>query len=181
VHLLGPSARTHNIIDHDETFQAYSSFTTNSKPPDQYEGLLVQASKIRAQAVKAYQRREPYESSLVRILIRDMKYVIRHMYRYKPVIHSRAMLTILSMRERARIRILFCCQPSMNELSLKLQSGDLLGTQLRQLQLLRSGWSIWTLSAPMTMTTKFGRRSLNVLRAAYQHQAKSGHDTFASW
>ncbi|KAI0338891.1 hypothetical protein BDW22DRAFT_1409299 [Trametopsis cervina] len=50
--------------NHDETFQAYSSFTTNHKPADQYEALLVQASKSRAQAVKAYQKREPHETSL---------------------------------------------------------------------------------------------------------------------
>ncbi|KAI0712607.1 RNA-binding protein Prp24 [Earliella scabrosa] len=50
--------------NHDETFQAYSSFTTNYKPPDQYESLLVTASKSKAQAVKAYQRREDLENSL---------------------------------------------------------------------------------------------------------------------
>ncbi|KAI0700046.1 RNA-binding protein Prp24 [Cerioporus squamosus] len=50
--------------NHDETFQAYSSFTTNYKPPDQYESLLVQASKARSQAVKAFQRREYFENSL---------------------------------------------------------------------------------------------------------------------
>ena len=54
--------------DHDETFQAYSSFTTNYKPADQYESLLVKASKSKAQAVKGYQRRENYENSLVRLL-----------------------------------------------------------------------------------------------------------------
>lgn len=53
------------IPDYDETLQAYSTFTTNYKPPDQYESILVQASKLRAQAVKAYQRRERSESSLV--------------------------------------------------------------------------------------------------------------------
>ncbi|KAI0795287.1 hypothetical protein BC629DRAFT_315116 [Irpex lacteus] len=50
--------------NHDETFQTYSSFTTNYKPAEEYESLLVQASKSRNQAVKAYQRRESYESSL---------------------------------------------------------------------------------------------------------------------
>ncbi|CCM02468.1 uncharacterized protein FIBRA_04567 [Fibroporia radiculosa] len=50
--------------NHDETFQAYSTFTTNYKPPDQYESLLVTASKLRSQAVKAYEKRETYESSL---------------------------------------------------------------------------------------------------------------------
>ena len=51
--------------DNDETFQSYSSFTTNYKPPDQYEALLVKASKSRAQAVKIYQRREANEAALV--------------------------------------------------------------------------------------------------------------------
>ncbi|KAI0755299.1 RNA-binding protein Prp24 [Daedaleopsis nitida] len=50
--------------NHEETFQAYSSFTTNYKPPDQYESLLVEASKLRSQAVKAFQRREDFENSL---------------------------------------------------------------------------------------------------------------------
>ncbi len=53
-------------IDHEETFQACSSFTTNYKPADQYESLLVDASKSKAQAVKAFQRREQFENSLVR-------------------------------------------------------------------------------------------------------------------
>lgn len=53
-------------VDHEETFQSYSSFTTNFKPPDEYEPLLVQASKMRAQAVKAYEKRESLEASLVR-------------------------------------------------------------------------------------------------------------------
>ncbi|KAI1794811.1 RNA-binding protein Prp24 [Ganoderma leucocontextum] len=50
--------------NHDETFQAYSSFTTHYQPADQYESLLVQASKSKAQAVKAFQRREEFENSL---------------------------------------------------------------------------------------------------------------------
>ncbi|KAJ3554397.1 hypothetical protein NM688_g3135 [Phlebia brevispora] len=56
--------RTH--INYDETFQAYSSFTTNYKPPDQYESLLVQASKSRGLAVKVWQRREESESALAK-------------------------------------------------------------------------------------------------------------------
>ncbi|KAI8978842.1 RNA-binding protein Prp24 [Trametes punicea] len=50
----------------EETFQAYSSFTTNYKPPDQYESLLVKASKLRSRAVKGFQIREEYETSLER-------------------------------------------------------------------------------------------------------------------
>ncbi|KIP09711.1 hypothetical protein PHLGIDRAFT_22785 [Phlebiopsis gigantea 11061_1 CR5-6] len=50
--------------NNDDTLQAYSSFTTNYKPADQYEHLLVQASKERAQALKAYQRREELETAL---------------------------------------------------------------------------------------------------------------------
>ncbi|KAL7280196.1 hypothetical protein ACG7TL_006615 [Trametes sanguinea] len=52
--------------NYEETFQAYSSFTTNYKPPDQYESLLVQASKLRSRAVKGYQLREELENSLAR-------------------------------------------------------------------------------------------------------------------
>ncbi|KAL4250529.1 hypothetical protein ABKN59_002266 [Abortiporus biennis] len=50
--------------NHDETFQTYSTFTTNYKLPDEYEPLLVQASKMKSQAVKAFQRREAAEMSI---------------------------------------------------------------------------------------------------------------------
>ncbi|KAL0576045.1 Splicing factor [Marasmius crinis-equi] len=48
----------------DSTFQVYSTFTTNHKPPQEYESLLVAASKSRSQAVKAFQRRESFETEL---------------------------------------------------------------------------------------------------------------------
>ncbi|KAL1677942.1 hypothetical protein EV122DRAFT_290785 [Schizophyllum commune] len=48
----------------DDTFQAYSSFTTNHQPPLAYEEMLVEASKIRGRAVKGYDRREPFEREL---------------------------------------------------------------------------------------------------------------------
>ncbi|KAF8158295.1 hypothetical protein B0H34DRAFT_708196 [Crassisporium funariophilum] len=48
----------------EETFQSYSSFTTNYLPPDQYEPLLVSASKIRGQSTRNYDRREPKEQAL---------------------------------------------------------------------------------------------------------------------
>ncbi|KAH8114308.1 hypothetical protein DFH11DRAFT_1593741 [Phellopilus nigrolimitatus] len=50
---------------HEQTFQSYSTFTTNYKPADAYEKLLVSASKTRVAAVKAYERRERNESYLV--------------------------------------------------------------------------------------------------------------------
>ncbi|CAL1712564.1 unnamed protein product [Somion occarium] len=50
--------------DYESTFQAYSTFTTSYKPPDAYETLLVQASKMRSTAVKAWNRRESLETSL---------------------------------------------------------------------------------------------------------------------
>ncbi|KAH9851597.1 RNA-binding protein Prp24 [Lenzites betulinus] len=50
--------------NYEETFQAYSSFTTNYKPHDQYESLLVKASKLRGRSVKGYQLREKLENSL---------------------------------------------------------------------------------------------------------------------
>ncbi|KAK0449212.1 hypothetical protein EV421DRAFT_1780622 [Armillaria borealis] len=49
----------------DDTFQTYSSFTTNHKPPQEYEPLLIAATKIRSQAVKSFQRREAMEAVLV--------------------------------------------------------------------------------------------------------------------
>ncbi|KAK0503883.1 hypothetical protein EDD18DRAFT_1411611 [Armillaria luteobubalina] len=49
----------------DDTFQTYSSFTTNHKPPQDYEPLLIAATKIRSQAVKNFQRRETMEAALV--------------------------------------------------------------------------------------------------------------------
>ncbi|KAJ7164661.1 hypothetical protein C8R43DRAFT_236103 [Mycena crocata] len=48
----------------EETAQAYSTFTSGNRPPGDYEGLLVKASKIRGQAAKAFQRRETWETSL---------------------------------------------------------------------------------------------------------------------
>ncbi|OJT12790.1 hypothetical protein TRAPUB_10625 [Trametes pubescens] len=50
--------------NYEETFQAYSSFTTNHKPHDQYELLLVQATKLRSRSVKGFQLRERLEASL---------------------------------------------------------------------------------------------------------------------
>ncbi|THH27765.1 hypothetical protein EUX98_g6425 [Antrodiella citrinella] len=61
--LLGRLQQPHS--NHDETFATYSTFTTNYKPPDEYETLLVQASKLRSKAVKTYERREQHEQSLV--------------------------------------------------------------------------------------------------------------------
>ncbi|KAI0366626.1 RNA-binding protein Prp24 [Pilatotrama ljubarskyi] len=52
--------------NYEETFQAYSSFTTNYKPHDQYESLLVKASKMRARSVKGFHLREELENSLER-------------------------------------------------------------------------------------------------------------------
>ena len=52
--------------DSDETLQVYSTFTTNYKPPSEYESLLITASKIRSQATKAHELREMFETSLVR-------------------------------------------------------------------------------------------------------------------
>ncbi|KAF9497742.1 hypothetical protein BDN71DRAFT_1504719 [Pleurotus eryngii] len=49
----------------EDTAQSYSTFTTNYKPPAEYESLLVSASKIRSQGTKAYERRESFETSLV--------------------------------------------------------------------------------------------------------------------
>jgi hypothetical protein len=51
--------------DNDETFQFYSTFTSTYKPPQEYESLLVSASKLRSRAVESYQRKEIRELALV--------------------------------------------------------------------------------------------------------------------
>ncbi|KAI3616179.1 rna-binding protein prp24 [Moniliophthora roreri] len=49
----------------DATFQVYSTFTTNYKPSDQYEALMVAASKMKSHAVRGFEHREPFENELV--------------------------------------------------------------------------------------------------------------------
>ncbi|KIO06213.1 hypothetical protein M404DRAFT_8926 [Pisolithus tinctorius Marx 270] len=49
---------------HEDTIQSYSSFTTKYMPANEYEGLLVAASKVRSRAAKAYERREATELGL---------------------------------------------------------------------------------------------------------------------
>ena len=61
-----PDAMTEYIVASDETFQSFSTFTSNHRSPAEYEDILVQASKQRATAVKAYGFRESYETGLVR-------------------------------------------------------------------------------------------------------------------
>ncbi|KAL5482584.1 PRP24 [Sanghuangporus weigelae] len=48
----------------EETFQTYSTFTTNFKPANIYEKNLVEASKLKARAVRGYERREQLEQYL---------------------------------------------------------------------------------------------------------------------
>lgn len=54
------------FVDSDETAQIYSTFTTNYRPPAAYEHLLGAASKFRSQATKAFERRETFETAIVR-------------------------------------------------------------------------------------------------------------------
>jgi squamous cell carcinoma antigen recognized by T-cells 3 len=49
--------------------QSYSSFTTSYKPAQEYESLLIAASKQRAKALKQLERREALEVALVRRLV----------------------------------------------------------------------------------------------------------------
>ncbi|KIL67874.1 hypothetical protein M378DRAFT_159079 [Amanita muscaria Koide BX008] len=49
----------------EDTLQTYSTFTTNYQPPEQYESLLVAASKTRSHGDRALERRESLEAALV--------------------------------------------------------------------------------------------------------------------
>lgn len=53
------------MIAHDQTFEFYSTFTSNYFQDD-YENRMVSASKARSKAVKSFERREVQESALVR-------------------------------------------------------------------------------------------------------------------
>lgn len=53
----------------EETFQAYSSFTTNYLPPQDYESILVSASKIRGQSIRNFDRRERLENDIVGVFL----------------------------------------------------------------------------------------------------------------
>jgi hypothetical protein len=59
----------HVTPDMEDTFQAYSSFTTNYLPAQDYEKLLISASKMRGQCVRNWERREALELGLVRLLL----------------------------------------------------------------------------------------------------------------
>ncbi|KAF4617844.1 hypothetical protein D9613_006080 [Agrocybe pediades] len=48
----------------EDTFQSYSSFTTNYLPPQGYESLLVAASKVRGQSIRNMDRRERFETAI---------------------------------------------------------------------------------------------------------------------
>lgn len=63
----------------EDTFQAYSSFTTRYLPAQDYEKLLVSASKMRGQCVRNWERRETLESSLVRHLQIDYVTEVNHL------------------------------------------------------------------------------------------------------
>ncbi|KAF9046435.1 hypothetical protein BJ165DRAFT_1471732 [Panaeolus papilionaceus] len=54
----------HSNMDH--TSQEYSTFTTNYLPPNQYESIMLSASKLKSPSVKFYERRETYELALNR-------------------------------------------------------------------------------------------------------------------
>lgn len=69
VNLTLPQINQPSNLDNDATFQSYSSFTTNYKPPTEYESLLVTASKARAGAVKSYAWKETREAVLVRTIL----------------------------------------------------------------------------------------------------------------
>ncbi|KAH7922022.1 hypothetical protein BV22DRAFT_1131760 [Leucogyrophana mollusca] len=83
--------------NHEETYQAYSTFTTNHKPSDQYETVLVSASKLRSKAVKAYERREASEISLSGFSLDGYAYYIASERRAKNV----DMFNLKALYERA--------------------------------------------------------------------------------
>ena len=68
------------VLDNDETFQSYSSFTTNYKPPTEYEKSLVAASKSRNSSIRSWERREPFEYALVRLPVKAFLNLLVNIY-----------------------------------------------------------------------------------------------------
>lgn len=54
-----------SFTDIEESFQTYSSFTTNYLPPQEYESILISASKVRGQSMRNFDRRERLETNIV--------------------------------------------------------------------------------------------------------------------
>ncbi|KAF8195410.1 hypothetical protein BJ912DRAFT_956851 [Pholiota molesta] len=57
-----PALQPHPNIE--ESFQTYSSFTTNYLPPQEYESILISASKVRGQSIRNFDRRERLETNI---------------------------------------------------------------------------------------------------------------------
>jgi hypothetical protein len=81
-------------IDHQDTYQSYSSFTTAHKPASEYESLLISASKLRSRAIKAYEKREASEMALVGKLNSLRKFMIVTLFRQ--LLATRSMHTQLT-------------------------------------------------------------------------------------
>lgn len=75
-------------IEHQDTYQSYSSFTTAHKPPSEYESLLISASKLRSRAVKEYEKREASEMVLVSKLVFLRKFLTVPLFRQLLDTHS---------------------------------------------------------------------------------------------
>ncbi|KAF8232065.1 hypothetical protein L208DRAFT_1377849 [Tricholoma matsutake] len=54
-----------HLKDPEDTSESYLSFTTKYQPPQDYETLLIAASKVCTQGTKSFDRREPMETGLV--------------------------------------------------------------------------------------------------------------------
>ena len=74
------------LLGIEDTFQSYSSFTTNYLPPQDYESLMISASKIRGQSIRNLDRRERLETNLVSalspLIILFLTYTISGQYKW---------------------------------------------------------------------------------------------------
>lgn len=114
-------------IAHDETFQSYSSFTSNFKPPQEYEELLVAASKLHSKTAKGYEYRDPYETSLVGFRPSPIFSVLStsfDVHRPKQDIHSQHTTTISPTNDVPKSLTSRFWQEYTNVLSRRLPNGD---------------------------------------------------------
>lgn len=174
MHSFGTQVAT---IDHQDTYQSYSSFTTAHKPASEYESLLISASKLRSRAIKAYEKREASEMALVGKSIFLRRFFI--VTRFRQLLDTRSMHTQLTLLQSdvEETRIILFFVDSTNAALQRHQDGNLLANLTQNESCKCSG-----LDTLISRTHKVKVWSCgNVRHAAHQVRAKFGQDTSVFW
>lgn len=110
------------LLGIEDTFQSYSSFTTNYLPPQDYESLMVSASKIRGQSIRNLDRRERLETNLVLALPPLIILFLTYHFRLTKMAHWKHSSNISDMNGGQNIQISLSRAEYMKERSQRLLS-----------------------------------------------------------